>query len=216
MHPDSGNAVHTVMCGSDTALVVLHEIYGVTQHIRDICSRYGSVGYDVYCPDLLGREFTHEQQAEAYRYYMDNVGFGAAGQVADLLHALSARYARTVAVGFSAGATLAWLAAESGGCDGAVCHYGSRIREYLDAVPKCPVLLIAAEQDEAFPIASCQDKLSASGVALTILPGQHGFCDPYSNCFNRESAAKAHALVMDFIKSIPPRRTNMHGKAKHI
>ncbi|MDI5811330.1 DUF535 family protein, partial [Salmonella enterica subsp. enterica serovar Anatum] len=42
----------------------------------------------------------------------------------------------------SVGATLAWLSAASGLCDGVVCYYGSRIRQYLHLAPLCPTLVI--------------------------------------------------------------------------
>ena len=69
--------------------------------------------------------------------FSDNVGFDTAA-IVSLLAELRAKYGTLILIGYSVGATLAWLAARSGLCDGAVCHYGSRIRQYCDAAPPCP------------------------------------------------------------------------------
>lgn len=45
---------------SNIAIVVLHEIYGVNNFIKDVCQKYYKGGYDVFCPELLGeKEFFH-------------------------------------------------------------------------------------------------------------------------------------------------------------
>ena len=201
--------MHSLSRGSDTAIVVLHEIYGFTRHIRDTCEWYHAAGYDVYCPDLLGRVFSHDRQAEAYQYFMTNVGFDAASDIASLLSGLSPRYARIIVAGYSVGATLAWIVSGIGPCNGVVCHYGSRIRKYLEVKPLCPVLLIAADQDDAFPVAIYRDTFDPATVAIRILPGKHGFCDPYGWSHDGGSAEKARQLALDFINSLdtgPPTR----------
>lgn len=39
--------------GSETVIIVLHEIYGVNQHIKLICGHFSLKGYDVMCPNLI-------------------------------------------------------------------------------------------------------------------------------------------------------------------
>ncbi len=50
---------------------------------------------------------------------------------------------RIFVIGFSAGATIAWKCDSMPEVSGAVCYYGSRIRDSLDHVPVCPVLLFS-------------------------------------------------------------------------
>ncbi|KAF6598238.1 dienelactone hydrolase family protein, partial [Paenibacillus sp. EKM208P] len=45
---------------SDTLIVVLHEIYGINQHIQNFCSLLSDQGYDVICPNLLGKETPYD------------------------------------------------------------------------------------------------------------------------------------------------------------
>ena len=146
----------SMTCAAKNAVLVLHEIYGINRHIREVCGRYHSLGYDIHCPNLLERKhpFPYSRQDDAYAYFMGRVGFDASAKVDRLLDELSSRYARIFLVGYSVGATIAWLASQNGNCAGAVCHYGTRIRDYPAITPRCPVLLIAGEHDEAFP---CRD-----------------------------------------------------------
>ncbi|HVI40046.1 MAG TPA: dienelactone hydrolase family protein [Anaerovoracaceae bacterium] len=43
----------TYQNSSDTLIVVLHEIYGINDHIAGVCQSLADSGYDVLCPDLL-------------------------------------------------------------------------------------------------------------------------------------------------------------------
>lgn len=65
------------------------------------------------------------------------------------------QYETLIVVGYSVGATLAWLSAASGLCDGVVCYYGSRIRQYLHLAPLCPTLVIVARYEPAFDPSPC-------------------------------------------------------------
>lgn len=83
-------------------------------------------GFDIYIPALFPHHtpFRYEQQEEAYRHFSANVGFDPA-VVNTLLHELRTQYETLIVVGYSVGATLAWLSAASGLCDGVICYYGS-------------------------------------------------------------------------------------------
>jgi len=59
------------------AVVLLHEIYGVNNHIQQYKSEFIALGYDVYCPNLLQLEqsFPYEQEQQAYAHFMNDIGF---------------------------------------------------------------------------------------------------------------------------------------------
>ncbi|MGV8905417.1 MAG: dienelactone hydrolase family protein [Acetobacterium sp.] len=46
-------AILILKSGSDSAIIILHEIYGINPHIASVCNTYFSKGYDVYCPNWL-------------------------------------------------------------------------------------------------------------------------------------------------------------------
>jgi len=72
----------TILSNSDYLLIVLHEIYGINRHINRVCEYYKMAGFDIICPDLLNlnQPFNYIMEEEAYRYFMQNVGFELAYQ----------------------------------------------------------------------------------------------------------------------------------------
>jgi dienelactone hydrolase len=206
--------------GSDTLIVVLHEIYGINGHITKVCKALAEEGYDVICPDLLDGKppFDYDREEDAYLYFMNFVGLEAsAKRTTFLLRQEEGRYKNIVLLGFSVGATVAWLSCVTaikgdenfhfGGslinCSGMICYYGSRIRDYTEVALKCPALLIFGEQEKSFDPRDLQKELEPMEQATVhILKGSHGFADPDSPYYNVESAKEADRLVRDFIEQI--------------
>lgn len=112
---------------SDAAIIVLHEIYGINPFMHAVCQKYHSLGYDAYCPNLLGRSeyFPYDRQDIAYAHFIKHGGFDRNSLVTDLCESIRREYKQIFLLGFSVGATLAWISSASGIFDGAVCHYGS-------------------------------------------------------------------------------------------
>ncbi len=183
------------------AVILLHEIYGINAHIKEAAASLESRGFAVYCPDLLGTAYGYDEEAAAYEHYM-RVGFtAAAGRVIELAGSLADRHDSIFSVGYSAGATVAWLASAHGAFAGAVGYYGSRIRDYLDVVPACPVLLLFPCGEEAFSVPGLVGALAAQErVRAHILPGRHGFADRHSPRYDAAAAARADALAAAFLQ----------------
>lgn len=193
--------------GSDTVLIVLHEIYGLNQHIRDFSHGLSQEGFDVMAPDLLGNEqvFEEAQEQAAYLYFINQIGFEtAARQVITLLNEARSRYRKIILIGFSIGATIAWLCShEAGLCEGVVGFYGSRIRDYLNLQPECPVLLFYPENEEAFFVSDLVDILDEKeGVQARQLQGEHGFANLASVHYNEQAAQLAWQEMIGFIRSL--------------
>ena len=206
--------------GSDTLIVVLHEIYGINGHITKVCKALADEGYDVVCPDLLdGRPpYDYDREEDAYLYFMNFIGLEAsAKRITFLLRQEEREYKNIFLLGFSVGATIAWLSCVTavkgdesfhfGGsfinCSGIICYYGSRIRDYTDVDLKCPALLIFGEEEKSFDPRDLEKKLkSLEQTEVHILKGTHGFADPDSPNYNEASAKEADVLVRDFIERI--------------
>ncbi|WP_337955898.1 dienelactone hydrolase family protein [Bacillus weihaiensis] len=121
-----------------SVVIIIHEIYGVNDHIAIFSKRLTSQGFEVICPNLLDFElpFDYEQEEEAYHHFMNNIGFDHSVQrISSLVEGVSRKYERVFLIGFSVGATIAWLCSKDQSIDGIICFYGSRIREYVDIVP---------------------------------------------------------------------------------
>lgn len=186
-------------------IIILHEIYGINAHIEEVCAEYRKCGYDVYCPNLLGgcEPFQYDEQDAAYTTFFER-GFGKAYElVKSLSLELKPQYDNLILVGFSVGATLAWLLSDTGIYNGIVAYYGSRIRKHLNLQPKCEALLIFAKYEAAF---NSQDILYAfkviPNVTATVMERKHGFMDPYSGNYNAISAVEAKNMTDMFLNNI--------------
>ncbi|WP_024832921.1 dienelactone hydrolase family protein [Ruminiclostridium josui] len=193
----------SIIKNSENLIILIHEIYGVNSFIKDTANRFVMDGYDVVCPDLCGLKnpFDYNDEETAYRYFFDNVGFDMGTDIVlNLAKQFESDYKRIFLVGFSVGATIAWLCSESGPFSGVICCYGSRIRDYAYISPSCPSLLIFPSHEKSFNIKNFVSGFKKSSVKVHVLKGNHGFADSYSNEYNKDSAVKAFDLIKGFIE----------------
>lgn len=195
----------TFSSNSDSVIIVLHEIYGVNQHIRQVCEYYSLAGFDVICPNLLAlsQSFDYAYEEDAYQYFIKNVGFDLAfQQVRNLISQVKPKYKHVFILGFSIGATIAWLCSDGDiRCDGIIGYYGSRIRDYLHINPKCKTLLIFPNKEKSFSVNDLLGTLKKKiNVNAYMLFGSHGFSDPFSKNYYDKSYRDAEKLVNDFLK----------------
>lgn len=186
---------------SDTLIIVIHEIYGINQHMKNFCELISEQRFDVICPNLLERErpFDYSQGEIAYHNFMENVGFSdASNKIKDILSDVKNEYKKIFIVGFSVGATVSWLCSEEECVDGIVGYYGSRIRNYLEISPQCPTVLFFPKEEPSFNVDELLSTLDKKNIELHKFNGQHGFSDPYSPRYNMESAQKAFSELMNF------------------
>lgn len=193
-----------IINNNDAVIIVLHEIYGINQHIQTVCIRFSMKGYDVICPNLISVDepFNYDLQEKAYRHFVSNVGFDSAvRQVKQLIVKVKKHYKHIYLLGYSIGATIAWLCSEEENmCSGIIGYYGSRIRDYGNINPKCPVLLIFAETENSFNVQELTSSLKEINTDVYILKGKHGFSDPFSENYCAQSFEKAESLAEEFLK----------------
>ncbi|MDD3570776.1 MAG: dienelactone hydrolase family protein [Lachnospiraceae bacterium] len=187
---------------SDIAIIILHEIYGINQHIKDVCKYYSEQKYDVYCPDLYNGNFSYGyiEKESAYLNFNENVGFRAFHKINLLINEVKNQYRKIFIIGFSVGATIAWLCAESGICDGVICYYGSRIRDYVSITPLCPTLLLFASKDSFDVCGVVRDLNKKTNVFTKIFDDSHGFADKYGGNYSESSSVKAFEMAKKFIE----------------
>lgn len=193
----------TIQKGSKNALIVIHEIYGINPHILGFCESISKQGFDVFCPNLIApREaFDYTEEKLAYQHFMENVGFaGALFKIEKLLIDIKERYQKIFIIGYSVGATVAWLCNNEKLVDGIVGFYGSRIRDYINVSPKCPTLLFFPEEEKSFQVDELIAAIGGSDIEIHKCVGQHGFSDPYSQKYNEESAKMAYNKLVTFLK----------------
>ena len=183
-------------------IIILHEIYGLNRHIQMTAELLESAGYAVCCPNLLGRPaFDYRQADQAYAYFYQMVGLeAAAGQIRQLFLDKREAYDRISLVGYSVGATIAWLCSELP-LYRVVGFYGSRIRDYRHIQSQCPVQLLFA-REESFPVTELAETLARKeNVRTKVFPAQHGFADPFGNGYDPVAALQAQSLMLEFLGS---------------
>ncbi|WP_174275424.1 dienelactone hydrolase family protein [Desulfosporosinus orientis] len=193
------------MRGNESAIIVLHEIYGINPHIKWVCEHYSEAGYDVLCPNFIKSDlgyFHYNREEEAYQYFVNYVGFPyMVHEVGKILINSRAVYKNIVLLGFSVGATAAWICSEKENtADKVIGYYGSRIRDYQTITPRCPTLLIFAKEEKSFNVSELTSVLEEKkSVNVSVLDGKHGFSDPFSKNFNEQSQRRASELVDEFL-----------------
>lgn len=191
------------------AVVILHEILGVTPYIERVCDRFAAEGYVATAPFLfdrfernvsLGMEPADIARGRELR---DKVGFDL--PLTDISAAIadSRRYGPVAIIGFCWGGTLAWRAADIEGVSAAVCYYGGQIVDFLDEPPTVPVLLHFGEKDPMIPIEARAAILAAyPDVSSHLYSGGHAFDNDMREDHDPESSKLAHARTLAFLKAI--------------
>ena len=137
-------------------LIVIQEIFGVTEHIRAVADSFAAEGYETLAPSFYDRRHRDFQAG----YDADGVALGRrlseetpwAEVAADLSAAVAALNPPVFVVGYCWGGTAAWLAAARvKGVAAASCYYGRRIPELIDEAPQCPAILHFGRHDASIP-----------------------------------------------------------------
>lgn len=190
---------------ANKAVIILSEIYGINDYIKDKAAFFNKQGYDAYCLNLIQKDstFSYSEEEKAYVYFRTNIGFDIYNEVAVLMNRLQDEYENIIVFGSSVGATIAWRLTERSCCDGMIGYYGSRIRDYLDVNPGCPCLLLFAAEEKSFDVNTMLTQFEQKeNIKVAVMPGQHGFADPYAGHYHAESGKNALDMVECFLEEL--------------
>jgi len=203
--------------GSGPGLILLHEIFGVNQHIRDLADQYAEEGYVVLAPDLFWRMqpgvqlgYSEDDFKTAFSYYQRFDIDQAILDTGDALRALRANVrctGKVGAIGFCLGGKLAYLAAARLPIDAAVGYYGVAIEEYLAEAKSitCPIALHFASEDKFVPpTARTAIKQALAGndhAEIYVYTGaDHAFNNRQRDTYHRPSASLAYSRTIGFLR----------------
>lgn len=196
--------------GSGPGVVVLMEIFGANQHIRDVCGRLANAGFVTAAPDLYSRiapgtEFEHTDAAVGKAMQMSQKldfprAVGDSAATVGHLRGLPEVIGKVGVMGFCLGGTLAFGTAIQSDPDACVSYYGSGVADMVGQVHRinCPTMLHFGMNDPFIP----REKIDAVRDAVAGRPGFefHGYAAGHA--FNNDSAetfydAKAAAEAWD-------------------
>lgn len=189
-------------------LVLVQEIFGITDHIRDLCDDYAADGYEVLAPALFDREhpgfeadYTGDGLAEAIRLAREAHPFALSlADVQTCIDALAAR-GPVFVVGYCYGGSVAWFAAtQLSGVTAASGYYGSLIPNASDQEPKVPVILHFGRYDTGIPMEGVEQVIARDwpNATVHVYDAGHGFNSDRRKDYHEPSAelAKERTLAL--------------------
>ena len=165
-------------------IVVVQEIFGVNQHMRNVTDRFAEHGYVAIAPAFFdhvesGVELGYDEAGfKRGRELVGEISFDLAIEdVASAAEAIRSA-GRIGCVGYCWGGTVAFLAATRLAMP-AVSYYGARNVKFLDEKRKAPVQFHFGEKDESIPPEIVQKHRDA-------LPQMEVYTYPAGHAFNRD------------------------------
>ena len=206
-----GAYLATPSSGSGPGLLVIQEIFGVNQVMRDLCDGYAAQGYIAVCPDLFWRiepgvQITDKSEEEWNRAFdlmnkfLPNFEKGVADLMAAMaqVRGMDGCTGKVGCVGYCLGGSLTYSMACMSDSDASAGYYPVQIDDYLDYAPniKNPAMFHIAENDGFCPPES-QAKIAEAfakneKITLHNYPGvDHAFAREGGQ--NHDAAAAALA-----------------------
>jgi len=200
-------------------LVVIQEIFGVNQVMRDLTDYYAAQGFVAICPDIFWRiepgvDITDQSEAEWQKAFdlfgKFDVDQGVQDLIATLDHVRGTDgcTGKAGSVGYCLGGKLAYLMATRSNADANVSFYGVGLDELLDEASQIshPYMSHVAEKDGFVPPEAQAKILPAFEAHPKIQPhlykGQdHAFARVGGAHYDKDSADLANGRTLEFLKT---------------
>ena len=211
--------------GPFPVVLVVQEVFGVHEHIRDICRRLAKRGYLAVAPELYARQGDVSKIPDTQEIFAKVVSKVPDAQVMGDLDA-AANWAgksghgdlkRLGITGFCWGGRIVWLyAAHSTRLKAGVAWYGRLIGQSTELTPKhpidlvgklkAPVLGLYGGADSSIPIETIKQMANALEAAgspsqIIVYPrASHGFHADYRPSYQKEAAEDGWKRLLGWFK----------------
>jgi len=211
--------------GKYPVILVTQEIFGVHEHIKDMCRRFAKLGYYAIAPELFARQGDVSKMTDIGEILSTVVAKVPDDQVMSDLDATlafakasgSVNGEKVGIVGYCWGGRTTWLYANHNpAVKAGVAYYGLldgmkseiKVNDPVDIAEniKVPVLGLYASKDTmitATVIEKMQEGISKSdsGSEIVVFPGvNHGFNADYRPTYDKTAATYAWKLTRDWLK----------------
>jgi carboxymethylenebutenolidase len=211
--------------GPYPAVIVVHEIFGLNDHIKDIARRFAREGFVAYAPDLFeGNEGMPADRNDLNAMRAVWAKIPDATLISDLQSVLTmaqlndaVRSDKVGTIGYCMGGAIAYMLACSSPSVAWVADYYGRIYypqltdtkpkhpiDYTDTLP-CPVIGLFAGVDElitAEHVEELKQRISATGKPneIKIYDGaKHAFFNDQREFYNKDAADDAWKRTLEFV-----------------
>ena len=207
-------------------VLVLQEIFGVHEHLQDICRRFAKLGYLAIAPELYARQGDVSKLSDIQEIRSKVVSKVPDAQVMSDLDATVAWAAKSSKgnveklgiTGFCWGGRIVWLyAAHNPQVKAGVAWYGRLVGEATSLTPqqpvdvaatlKVPILGLYGGSDNGIPVETVEKmrealKASNSGSEIIVYPDTpHGFYADYRPSYRKEQAENGWKRLQDWFKA---------------
>ncbi|MDA0240452.1 MAG: dienelactone hydrolase family protein [Proteobacteria bacterium] len=196
-------------------IIMFHEIFGVTNWIKESADMFAEQGYCVAAPEMYWRlepnfiaDHNDPEQREKGLKYRGALNHDLAiDDIASMITKLKTMpecNGKIGVVGFCLGGTLAYLSAARLEIDAAVAYYGTQIHEFLDEGKniKCQTVFHMGKNDDHVP-EELLNKIHAAligipNIAIYLYDAGHAFSNTHRpDYYLKEASRKAHSRTFD-------------------
>ena len=204
----------TPASGYGPGIVVLQEIFGVNQYIRDVADWYAAHGFVALCPDLFWRiepgiELTENDRNRAFQLYGaldESKAVEDSAAALNFLRKHPACSGPVGAVGFCLGGKLAYLLSVRFKPDCTVGYYGVGIEKAINEANNlsAPLMLHIAGSDQFCPPeaqTAIHEALDTNPLATihTYPDREHAFGRPSGEHYHAKDAELADLRTLEFL-----------------
>ena len=211
--------------GPFPVVLVVQEIFGVHEHIKDICRRLAKLGYLAIAPELYARQGDVSKLKDIPEIFSKVVSKVPDKQVMADLDATVAwakgtgkgDVAKLAITGYCWGGRVVWLySAHNPDLKAGVAWYGRLVGDADELHPKHPIDVVASikapilglygEADQGIPVASVEKMRAAlkdAGKTAEIIlypDTPHAFFADYRPSYRKEKAEEGWKLMLDWFK----------------
>ena len=205
-------------------VLVVHEIFGLHEWVKDMCRRYAKAGFYAIAPDLYQRQGDATKVADFKVLIGDIVSKVPDAQVMGDLDAATkfagtdgGNAVRLGITGYCWGGRIVWLyAAHNPKLKAGVACYGRVVGKPTELQPKNPIDLVASINapvlglygalDKGIPVADTETMFSALKAArkpsiINVFNGaDHGFLADYRPSYNEAAAKQGFGEGLDWFR----------------
>jgi carboxymethylenebutenolidase len=211
--------------GRFPVVLVVQEIFGVHEHIKDLCRRFAQAGYFAVAPELYAREGDVSKLTDVQEILTKVVNNVPDAQVMSDLDAATVWAAATgkgdldrlAITGFCWGGRIVWLySAHNPRVKAGAAWYGRLVGDVNPLRPqqpadiaaslKVPVLGLYGGADQGIPPESIEKMRAAlatgaSGSQIVVYPGApHGFNADYRPSYRKDAAEDGWRRLLDWFR----------------
>lgn len=194
-------------------LVLIQEIFGVTDHIRELCDEYAADGYEVLSPAVFEREHP------GFQCDYSSSQFERAIELARKIHPfvqsvadaetcinwLHTKGGPVFITGYCYGGSVSWRCAQlSEKLAACSSYYGSMVPTlFADDAPKCATIAHFGRYDQAIPMDGVEALIAKAHptAQIFVYDANHGFNSDRRKDYHEPSADLARERTLGLFKA---------------